>query len=68
MILRRFNAGSGRADELCDLERDPDNPDQLSLSERQAVVRELMAILWNWGVDAADRLAVELAARHRAQH
>jgi len=69
MILRKFDAGTDRADELYDLERDPgETRNQFSLPESQAVIQELAAMPRKWGEDTADPLAVEVAARYRAKN
>ncbi|MFB3826090.1 MAG: sulfatase [Bryobacteraceae bacterium] len=64
MILRKFDAGNERADELYDMERDSgETRNQFSSPESRPVIRELAAMLRKWGEETADPLAVEIATR-----
>jgi len=68
MILRRFDTGNERADELYDLESDPEETRNVfPMRESQETVQELAALLRKWAESTADPVAVELADRIKTQ-
>jgi len=67
MILRKFDVGTDRADELYDMQRDPgETRNVFDLPESRSVIRELCELLRTWGERTADPLGLELASRSLA--
>jgi choline-sulfatase len=65
MILRKFDAGKEKADELYDMESDPgETRDLFSLPQSRPTIQMLARALRKWGEETADPLAMELAGLH----
>jgi arylsulfatase A-like enzyme len=68
LILRSFDLpGDRRADELYDMQADPNETANLyGAAAHRAIIRDLAALLRKWGEESGDRLAVELGRRSEA--
>ena len=64
LILRRFDIGAQRGDELYDIEKDPgETRNLIGQAQSRGVVQDLTGMLRQWGEETDDPLAVELAKR-----